>query len=299
MVVPDGPLALVPFAGLRLTGSQPLAECATTVFFPGLSLLAPPGAQPRPQGAAARRAGPPSAPGRVIAHAAAPMFTERLTTLVEQAPLPVTVSEPMNRAELREALLTATAHDVAVLFHHGDTAPDSASRGVRLADGGYLSATTARRWNWPDTVVLGSCWAAHLLPTEADEPFGLPTACLLGGARSVIGGQAPILANKTVATVIARVVVNSAQGERAAERLGTALSTLSRTAGVNPGPAAGWAGLTCWTTDPPPAAHRVADAWTPRTSHSTDEQPDVQGLPMSCARSAAPGPRRHNAWAAI
>lgn len=276
VVVPDGPLALVPFAGLRLAGDRTLAECATTVFVPGLGLLVPPGDRPAGQEVAPRRAGPP-ARGRVIAHAAAPMFSERLTAFVEGEPLPPPVSEPANRADLREALRTATPDDVAVLFHHGDTAPDSASRGVRLADGGYLSATTARRWNWPGTVVLGSCWAAHLLPAEAQEPFGLPTACLLAGARSVIGGQAPIIASRTVASVIARVVVSSAQGERPAQVLGRALRTLSRTPRVGTGPAAGWANLTCWTTDPPPAARRVVDTWRSWTSHSEDERPDVHG----------------------
>ncbi|MBY8853762.1 CHAT domain-containing protein, partial [Saccharothrix sp. MB29] len=44
----------------------------------------------------------------------------------------------------------------------------------------------------PDALITASCWSGRVVARTATEPFGLPTAALLAGARWVLAGTTDV-----------------------------------------------------------------------------------------------------------
>ncbi|MEO8452789.1 MAG: CHAT domain-containing protein, partial [Gemmatimonadota bacterium] len=195
VVVPHGPLHLLPWSALTLDGTRLFERCAVGVL-PNMSCLKI--LEPAP-------AGPPS-----IALLGAPTYlgTSGLSELPLAAEELFTVAEifgdrvvgaPRIGAEAtqdayRELLADPKGtHGILHLACHGDlVAGDPENSGLLLHDGKLDASEIARRKIPFDEVVLSAC-ASGYRPTRvgsvelsADDIVGLPGAFLEAGARSVL-----------------------------------------------------------------------------------------------------------------
>jgi hypothetical protein len=251
VILPDGPLCALPFAGLRLPGTTSvLAQAATVVHLPSLAML---------EQAAAEEPDTEADGGVVVvANLGETHFQASFDALVEQQrTVPeahaVMVRATTDRESLRAALETRPRPAVAVVSNHGRTSTEPYEQVITLQDGKVLSSTGALAFDWPRTVILDCCWATRLVVTAGAETFGFPIACLLRGADIVIGSQAPVYDDAATQGMLAQIVLRTAYGSHAAEDLGKAMADLAETRAASlPAPAA-WAGLTCWATRLPTA----------------------------------------------
>ena len=184
LLVPDGPLSAVPFPGLRFGDGTQLADLAAVVFMPNLLSFSSRDwdSMPGEAGCVA------------VTHFGITKFSdafEELRTAPRNAGARLIVRATTDRAALLSALTTPPAPRIVLISQHGKTAINPADRYISI-EGGALSESDARRIIWPQTVVLGSCWASQITVRAGEDPVGLPTACLLGGARAVLGGQSVV-----------------------------------------------------------------------------------------------------------
>lgn len=174
VIVPDGPLASIPFAGLRLADGRLIAEAASIRLAPSLSFLPP----------AAEHPVLPIRSQRVVVHIDKTLDS---TTLGWGSSAQVT--SVASRREFEEALSTDPEPDLAIVFAHGTSGASSFENGIEFEDS-RMSAAAALRLRWPKAVILGSCWIGSSDVLAGQEPFGFPIACMLKGAETIVGAVA-------------------------------------------------------------------------------------------------------------
>ncbi|WP_369192377.1 CHAT domain-containing protein [Streptomyces sp. R08] len=254
VIIPDGPLSAVPFAGLPLNDGATFAERAVAVFMPNLDMLA-------------QHAGPQpgvSDPTRILVNIGQPGFADAFARARAEDTRTgrLVVAPTANREEFVSGLSSLQRDDVALVFNHGLLSTATVDQHVQMNDGRILSTTTAWNLAWPRTVILGSCWSSNLALSTSQEPLAMATACLLGGAEHVLGAQAPAYTKQT-GQLLAEVTVSTAHGDHPALALREAALTLRAAGHVRPLPA-DWANLVVWTTQPPAAGageHLDARRW--------------------------------------
>ena len=267
LVVPDGPLSSVPFAGLRLADGSAVADHAAVVFMPNLLAFS--------ANEWARE--PNDADCVAVAHFGPTMFKdafEWLRAAPPFAPVQMTVQAAPDRESFVSALAQAPPPRIAVISHHGETAVNPADRFIHFEGAGKLSEQDAENIRWPQTVVLGSCWASDITVRAGDDPLGLPTACLLGGASAVLGGQSRVDNDDTSAWILARVTLEATLGRHPALTLQNAISDhLAAHPADRDAPPAQWANMTVWTSRAPASPRPVAPRWDSWTTRLTARPP--------------------------
>lgn len=246
VIVPDTLLSTVPFAGLQPIPGAALIDLATVVFQPNLAQVAD--ADPPPVTATI----PATRPTTIVTHLGPTDFEQAFRT----------VKRPANQVRLiptfdQQALIDTLTRlgragtDLAVISSHGDLGDQPYDQFIYLLDGRVLSAMNAATIPWPQTVILGSCWSAHLPKQRHGEPFGLATACLYGGATSVVGGLAPVANRPGSARILAELSLAVADGVHPATALRECVTARRRLDRDPWPPAYEWAVLAVWTTRPP------------------------------------------------
>lgn len=175
VVVPGQVLDSFPFACLRVEGDWLLARCRLRTL-PSVAFLE--------------------------AESKAPSSTASATVMIDGVNLSQTQVETAawalasgpdfrvdyvdSRSQFEYALSRPDASDLVYVSAHGG----GSSHGHRFGfpDGGVYSAADAMQADWPSWVVFGACWSGAIQIRPGKDMFGLPTACLLRGAQSVIGG---------------------------------------------------------------------------------------------------------------
>jgi hypothetical protein len=165
LIVPDGALALVPWAALRI-GGRPLVESAVLQAVPALEL------------AGSTQAAVPAR--GVVAHLASLEDGAELGDLRRRGGVEVTTS--------RDAFLGAlesNRFDGAYMASHGSSV--GLRQQIEFADGSGLSAASALAYEWPPWTVFSSCLVGRVEQVAGREPFGLAISCMLRGADTVFG----------------------------------------------------------------------------------------------------------------
>lgn len=221
-VVAAGTLAGLPVAALLVDG-VPLVERAVLTRVPTMRLLS------------ALRAERPGAGAFVAAQADLPGINHELRALTESFPGWRRIAP----AALPEFLADgAEAYRLGVIDGHGVGV--GLDQAVVLAGQEPLRAAHLLGARLPAVLCLGSCWSAHLDESGVAEPLGLPTAALLAGSRTVVGGLFPV-PSITTSRVLAGFYRRLARGERPASALRAAqLAYLARWGAAAP---AAWAGV--------------------------------------------------------
>jgi len=274
LVVPDGPLASIPFSALPVRDGIPLLKFAAVGLIPSLTMLDLPGEE--------HHKAPGTAPVAVVhlddREVSGLNHTAQEARHWDAAAQRMRVTPTADQHALEAALKGPPQPDIAAISTHGtagDAADGPSSRAfgttVYLRDGSVLSPQSALRLTWPATVILGACWVSSASVEAGGEPFGFPLVCLLGGASSVIGGVAPIPEIET-AGVLCRLIDELPSDAGVPSLLREAqLAQLDRTSLSALTPIA-IAGLTCWTTAPA-APQRHGPGVRPHWS--------TRGLPLS------------------
>ena len=261
LIVPDGPLSAVPFAGLRLPDDIMITDLAVVMFMPNLLWIA---------GNAVWPANGATEAVTIVTHLGPTKFAATFRALLDADDDPGTrlITLPTaDRGSLEARLSDAKRPDVVVISQHGETAADPADRFIHLSGGGKLSERDAERLAWPRTVVLGSCWASDITVRAGQDAVGLPTACLLGGASAVVGGQSEVRDDEVSAEILGRVVLEAARGRHPALALREAvLAHLTEHPPGRRAPPSRWANLTVWTSQPPASGSSTEPSWQPWTS---------------------------------
>ncbi|MGH3292963.1 MAG: CHAT domain-containing protein [Trebonia sp.] len=263
VIVPDGPLSSVPFGGLRLADGSAVTDHAAVVFMPNLLPFA------------ANAWTGATADGRdaIVAHFGPTMFRDAFESLRRDPMFPSAQLWAAPDLESFVAALWARPR-IAVISHHGETAAKPADRYINFEGGGKLSAEDAKAVPWPQTVVLGSCWASDITVHAGDDPLGLPTACLLGGARAVLGGQSRVDNDQTSARILAQVTLEATVGRHPALALHDAIVRhLAAEPTHRVAPPAQWANMTVWTSQPPASPRPIAPSWDSWTTELTARPP--------------------------
>jgi len=178
-VVPHGPLSMIPFAALRLDSYSSVSDEAIVTFTPSLSMVLDDKLAERTD----------SSP-YILTHFGPTDLAAEFASARSRFS-PVRSHLVRTAEELTDALSDGPRADVVVVSHHGNrgTEKDLYEQFVLFESGHQLTAISALRLPWPRTVMLGSCWAGlTTLTADGHDPFAFSTACLLGGASSVLGG---------------------------------------------------------------------------------------------------------------
>ena len=266
LVVPDGPLSSVPFAGLRLADGSAVVDHAAVVFMPNLLAFSVGEWDSAPDGDCV-----------VVAHFGPTRFrdafeSQRADPYFGLAEMKVRAAP--DRDSFVSALTQAPAPRIAVISHHGYTAARRADWYITFEGGGRLSEQDAEHISWPQTVVLGSCSVGNITIRAGDNPIGLPTACLLGGARAVLGGQSQVDNDTTSAAILARVTLEATDGQHPALALRAAmLDHLAARPADRGEQSAQWANLIVWTSQAPAGFRPVAPRWDSWTTELTARPP--------------------------
>ncbi|MFJ6673274.1 CHAT domain-containing protein [Actinosynnema sp. NPDC091369] len=182
-------LGPVPVAAARL-GNRVLAELVHLTLVPSFPLWVSLRSRPHRTGDGVLAFIDPRLPGsarerRALTDALSPVW---LTTA----------------AELRDALTTADRFSAVVIGAHGSPPvldPDAyidgparagLAQALSLTATDQLTAAELLTASLPDGFITASCWSGRVVPLAAAEPFGLPTAALLAGARWVLAGTADV-----------------------------------------------------------------------------------------------------------
>jgi Uncharacterized protein conserved in bacteria len=242
VVSTGGVLAAVPVAALRVNGRY-LAEQARLATVPSLALWASLRTRPVRSGVGTLAYFDVDVPGAAREAAAVAAAFPPLCSVDAHG--------------LRSALTDATRYALVVLNAHG--APAAGEDGAGLAHAldlpgaAPLTAADLLTCRLPDAVVMPDCWSGRLAVQAATEPYGLPTAALLAGARWVLVGTVDIGSTPS-ATVLVRFYRALAEGLAPSAALQSAqLSYLRRRSAVPPGM---WAGLTIIGDGHTTRAHR-------------------------------------------
>lgn len=266
LVVPDGPLSSVPFVGLRLADGSAVVDHAAVVFMPNLLAFS-----------VGEWVSNPAGDCVVVAHFGPTRFrdafdSQRADPYFGLAEMKVRAAP--DRDSFVSALTQAPAPRIAVISHHGYTAASRADWYITFEGGGRLSEQDAEHVSWPQTVVLGSCSVGNITIRAGDNPVGLPTACLLGGARAVLGGQSQVDNDTTSAAILARVTLEATDGPHPALALQAAmLDHLAARPADRDMPSAQWANLIVWTSQAPAGFRPMAPRWDSWTTGLTARPP--------------------------
>ncbi|MEY9906289.1 hypothetical protein ABIA35_002506 [Catenulispora sp. MAP12-49] len=243
VIVPDGPLCAVPFAGLRMPDGRTLIEHAVVVFVPNLDMIEPePGREPEPR----RRPGSRGASAATSGPAVVVANLGRTELRLDEPGVVVRTSS--DRKAFLDGLRQLPSPAAAVISNHGWLGAKRYEQIVVLNDETPISVALARELPWPPVVVLGTCWAGRLTITPGDDAIGFPVACLLGGANTVVGSQAPIDNEPESQAIVAAAVRAAAHDEHPAASVTRALADLAARRRNSLPPPSHWASLTVWTT---------------------------------------------------
>ncbi len=263
LIVPDGPIGGLPLAGLPVSQtvdgtSGLLIEHAEFSLVPALSMLAEPQPADVERDDAAPRGG--NATPVAVVHLDDQLpGTAAEATRWQRLAGQMTVRLAANLDELRDALGGSPRPHVAAISAHGGLGDAMFDRAVRLRGGSILSAAAALDLPWPPTVVLATCWVTAVTVQIGQEPFGFPTACLLRGASTVLGGVAPITDSGS-ARILDGVYAALPSAVPAATSLrDTIRARLGSGAGADARPSE-WAALTTWTIRPASRPSRASTA---------------------------------------
>ena len=223
LIVPDGLLAALPWAALRLSDGRPLLAAVRLQQIPSLGLLGPP------------RTADCARPRTVAVHLADGVSSGR-----ERRTLAVL---PVDLARTLEEFAGALTRKPAGAYFSAHGTDEGLAQAVTFGDGGQLSAAAALGQRWPGWVVFASCLVGRIQQRLGDEPLGLPISCLIGGAETVIGGVIEI--RYTAGRQAARIAVRLADGEHPAVVLRQ--EQLSQFHLGEGAPLTAWAGLVCIT----------------------------------------------------
>ena len=225
-----------PVAAVRV-GGRYLAELAQLAVVPSLALWTSLRSRPARSGAG------------VLAYVNLTLTgAHRETTALREALAPVKF---LDAAAVRPALADAENYSVVVLGAHGSPPPASgalvdgdASTGLAqalmLTTEDRLTAADLLACTLPDGLITASCWSGRLIARTAVEPFGIPTAGLLAGARWVLAGTVD-LGGPATARLLSDFYGGLARGETPSTALHHAQITyLARRPAAPPGL---WAGL--------------------------------------------------------
>lgn len=228
VIVPDGRLAALPWAALRLDLDQALVHAAVIQLTPTLGILEPVAADHG---------------DTVLTHLAL------RNSIVEQD---LHVDERVRTVSGRQEFIAALGHlDLRGVYVAGHGQDEGLGQNIRFADAGTLSAATALTLRWPSWVVFASCLVGRVSLAHGAEPLGLPISCLLGGAHTVVGGVIEVHDGATdrLAAGLADRLLNGIHPAIALRQ--AQLAELSRRH-TPPRPIT-WAGLTCLSRACPPA----------------------------------------------
>lgn len=263
LVVPDGPVTGLPLPGLTMPSGDMLVDRAVVALTPTLSLLA------NHDGVDSR---PPTQPPIVVTHIDDASFEHAIEEVAawRRQRGRATVRDTRDRAELAHALRTPPRPDLVVISVHGyrgapNDGPTPLRKYLGLRDDSVLSAAAALELPWPRIVLLPACWIMATKVTIGHSPLGLPIACMLRGAQTVIGGVLPIHQEKT-----ARIMANLAVAVPTAESVASAvhheiLRELASAPEDRWETPEFWAGILTWTTEPSApyvAGPQVTSYWT-------------------------------------
>lgn len=197
LIVPDGNLAMLPWAALHVDG-RPLLEAAVLQVTPAIELagIANPG----------RRDG-----GRVLAHLADPGDDDELRALGENGRVEIASTRNsflggLEAGDFAGAYLAAHGHDVGL------------RQAVEFADGSTLSAAGALSYKWPRWAIFSSCLVGRVEQRAGGEPLGLPVSCMLKGADTVIASVVEI-ADQGAISICGSLAARLAAGDDPAESL--------------------------------------------------------------------------------
>ncbi|HEY4824628.1 MAG TPA: CHAT domain-containing protein, partial [Solirubrobacteraceae bacterium] len=233
VVVPDGPLAAMPFSGLRLVDGRCLLEAARIRMLPSLSLL-----EDRHEHAQEAREATV-----VVTH----VDTGR-EALAGGLRMGSSAEERVadGRESLEAALRADPPADLAVILAHGRPGGSPFDAAVRLGDSA-MSAAAALRLPWPPAVLLGSCWLGGGDVSIGEEPFGFPIACFLGGSRTVVGALSPV-PRREVTSMLARIATELPTALTLGEAVRSAVLPESGPEAWREASAMDWPCMTTWST---------------------------------------------------
>lgn len=234
LIVPDGPIAGVPFA-LLPTSNGLLCRHANLAFSPGLGAI----------DTFTARGGRLT---RAVAHVDEDLSssTSESGTIELLRDLGVVVDMSTTQLDLIAQLDTPPVPQCTYIASHG-TGHVGIDHHVLLGDGTTITPMDALDMPWSDTVLLAACWVGYIEQQIGVEPFGIPIACLLRGARSVLGGLAPVSDHHT-SSIIRRALPSLVGDGDVVMALGRALRASHLDA---PDTVAAHAGVAVWTTLPP------------------------------------------------
>jgi tetratricopeptide (TPR) repeat protein len=195
LIVPDGALALIPWAALRI-GGRPLIDTAVLRAVPALELAG-----------STQRAAPAQ---RVVAHLASTGDGAELGVLRGHGEIEVTTS----RDAFLEAL-RSDRFDGAYVASHGSSF--GLRQQVEFADGSGLSAASALAYEWPAWTVFSSCLVGRVEQIAGREPFGMAISCMLRGADTIFGSVVEL--SEEGALVCGEATAGLAVGRDAGEAL--------------------------------------------------------------------------------
>jgi hypothetical protein len=172
VIVPDGPLTVLPWAAIRLDDGRFLAEAASLQHTPTLDLLERhrESAEPRP------------APREVAVYLDPAIRTAKESRLIQAFHDTRLVGSLDQFCDC----LTDRSPVGAYVAAHGEGA--GLEQHVTFGDSGILSAAAALGYPWPAWTIFASCLVGGLEYDLGEDPLGLPVSCLIGGGQSVVGG---------------------------------------------------------------------------------------------------------------
>lgn len=231
VVVPGDMLSTLPWPALRLADGRVLVESAVLQLIPALAMLD------------TDDDGPPCGTD-VVAYLDGEVSTRAERRVLNEYGCRVVGS--------RESLLTSLSRNAfsgAYLAAHGTGL--GLGQHIAFHDESTLSAASALTVRWPRWVLFASCLVGRVRMDIGRDPLGLPVSCLLGGARTVIGGVIEVnssVSGKLCPNVVGRMLA----GEHPAAALRAAQLDYLRSRSAVPGPAH-WAGFVCLSRMSPAA----------------------------------------------
>ncbi len=274
-VVPDGPVSRLPLAGLTLPDGRQLIDIADVTLLPSLSMLQ-----------LTTTDNPADRPPRSVSlH-----LDESLARVEEEVAAwsnatPATrIARTATRADFLASLRGDPPPDAVVVSAHGDGDPIEWGAALHLADASDVSAGVALGLPWPGIVLLGSCWLGEVQTVKGSEPLGFPIACMLRGARLVVGGFAPIRQGEAsqVLAQVARTIGTRPPGPGLA--WDAVRDLLARRPELRAEPPSAWAVLTQWSLI---VAQQERPLATAPVQIGAEDAPDVEAEDVELALDLA------------
>ncbi len=197
IIVPHGPLHLVPFAALRIGGRYLVERCAVTIA-PSASVHCILEAKGRSRGLLERLLFVHD-PSNTLAHVDEEEEAVREAAGIETRSLSGTEADPAR------VLAEAADADIVHFACHGEyraSCPEHSY--LEMAGGRRMEALDILRTELPRTrlVVLSACESGRADFARADEMIGLPRAFLRAGARGVVATHWPVEDHPAIAAMM-------------------------------------------------------------------------------------------------